>query len=465
MTPFIRLMVALSLGATITACATAQSQSRPPAPTARATALPADYPKPLRGDIHIRKVAEVGPGMVRLVKDPGSNDLYYLSPQGDVFFLSPQPGREVRGALAYSRGEIGGAPYALGLAFGPDRALYVVGNESEGARNRCVIRKGVVVGGGRKWSTLVRTEWYAKSNTQYDHLCNAIVVSPDGQYVYFNSGSRTDHGEVQTAEGAFPGLREIPLTASVFRVPANAADLVLPNDEAKLKAGGYLFAAGLRNAFDLAFNAAGDLIAVDNGPDANYSDELNWLREGHHYGFPWRFGGEDNPRRFADYDPAKDKRLSREFVAVQMNLYRNDPAFPKPPMAFTDPILNFGPDADQFQGADGSVRDASDLGRPLSGLTMHRSPLGLAFDVDNRLGGDFKGAGFLLSWGAVGGPQTDNGQDLLLIRLTKAGNAYRMSAEQIVVGFHNPIDSALIGDKLYVLDYGGRGAIWEIDFP
>jgi glucose/arabinose dehydrogenase len=462
----IRLIAALSMAAMLTACgAPAPSQSDVPTPTIRPTPLPADSPKPLRDDIRIRKVAEVGPGMIRLVRDPGSNDLYYLSPQGDVFYLSPQPDRETRGALAYSRSEIGGAPYALGLAFGPDRTLYVVGNEGEGPRNRCIVRKGVISGSGRTWSTLVRTEWYEKSNTQYDHLCNGIVVSPDGKSVYFNSGSRTDHGEVQTAEGAFPGLREVPLTAAVFRVPTNAQDLVLPNDQAKLKAGGYLFADGLRNAFDLAFNAAGDLIAVDNGPDANYPDELNWLRQGRHYGFPWRFGAEDNPQQFADYDPTEDKRLSWDFVAVQTKLYQNDPTFPKPPAPFTDPILNFGPDADQFQDADGEVRDASDLGRPLAGLTMHRSPLGLTFDVENRLSGDFKGAGFLLSWGAAGGPQTDRGQDLLLIRLTKTGDAYRMSATQIVTGFQNPIDSALIGNTLYVLDYGGQGAIWEIGLP
>jgi hypothetical protein len=446
-------------------CAPAQSHSLQLAPALRAATSPDDYPRPLRKDIRIRKAAEVGPGMMRLVKDPGSNDLYYLSSQGDVFYLSPQPGREVRGRLAHSRGEIGGAPYAMGLAFGPDRTLYVVGNEGNGPRNRCIVRKGVLSGSGRRWSTLARTEWYPKSNTQYDHLCNAVVVSPDGRYVYFNSGSRTDHGEIQTAEGNFPRLREAPLTAAIFRVPANAQDLVLPNDEAKLKAGGYLFAAGVRNAFDLAFNAAGDLIGVDNGPDANLPDELNWLRQGRHYGFPWRFGAEDNPQQFASYDPKKDKRLSNEFVAVQQKLYQNDPTFPRPPTAFTDPILNFGPDADQFQDVDGALRDASKLGRPLAGLTMHRSPLGLTFDVEGRLSGDFKGAGFLLSWGAAGGPQTDRGQDLLLIRLEKSGDNYRMNATQIVTGFQNPMDSALVGDKLYVLDYGGRGAIWEIALP
>lgn len=451
----------------LTACAGgAQRSAGSATPERRATRTPLPgYPQLLREDITLRKVAEVGPGMMRLVKDPGSNDLYYLSPQGDIYFLSPQPGRESVGRLAYSRREIGGADYAMGLAFGPDRALYVVGNQSEGARNRCIIRKGTLRGGGRVWSTLVRTDWYEKSETQYDHLCNGIAVSPDGRSVYFNSGSRTDHGEIQDAQGKWPNTREVPLSAAIFRVPADAQDLVLPNDEAKLKAGGHLFADGVRNAFDMAFNALGDLIAVDNGPDANFPDELNWIREGRHYGFPWRFADEDNPQQFPDYDPRNDKRLSEDFVAVRQKLYANDPTFPKPPAPFTDPIINLGPDADEYQDADGRLHDASALGRSLAGLTMHRSPLGLTFDTENALGGEFKGAGFLLSWGAAGGPHTDRGQDLLLIKLTKTGGDYRMTATQIATGFQNPMDSALIGNKLYVLDYGGRGAIWEISLP
>ncbi len=463
----LRFAAALAFGALLVACGSASPSAGAASASESAPARTPQpgYPVALRDDITIRKAAEVGPGMMRLVKDPGSNDLYYLSPQGDVFFLSPQPDREVRGSLAYSRSEIGGAPYAMGLAFGPDRTLYVVGNESQDSRNRCIIRKGVISGKGRTWSTLARTEWYPKSDTQFDHLCNGIAVSPDGKHVYFNSGSRTDHGEAQDAGGKWPGLREVPLTAAIFRVPAGAQDLVLPNDEAKLRAGGYLFADGVRNAFDLAFNAAGDLFAVDNGPDANFPDELNWIRQGRHYGFPWRFGDQDNPQQFPDYDPGADRRLSDDFVAVQQGLYANDPTFPPPPTAFTDPILNFGPDADQFQDANGQIRDASDLGQPLAGLTMHRSPLGLTFDVAGRLGGDFKGAGFLLSWGAAGGPHTDRGQDLLLIRLRKVGDDYHMNATQIVTGFQNPMDSALIGNKLYVLDYSGKGAIWEIGLP
>jgi glucose/arabinose dehydrogenase len=248
-------------------------------------------------------------------------------------------------------------------------------------------------------------------------------------------------------------------------MPTTARNLTLPNDEAKLKAGGFLFADGVRNTFDLAFLANGDLIGVDNGPDMTLPDELNWLREGRHYGFPWRYGDVDTPVAVKGFDPKADGRLSDDFVAVKQNLYQYDPDFPKPPAKFTDPIVNAGPDADQFQTADGKVQDASSLKQPLAGITAHRSPLGLVFDTANALSKDDKGSGFLVSWGAAGGDQTDKGQDLLQIKLTKKGDNYQMTATQIAKNFQNPMDSVLIGNRLYVLDYSGRGAIWEITYP
>jgi glucose/arabinose dehydrogenase len=138
----------------------------------------------------------------------------------------------------------------------------------------------------RVWSTLAETAPYPKSNTTFDHIFSGIVVSPDGQNVYLTSGSRTAHGEEESNQGKFPGVREVPLTAAIFRLPANGANLMLPNDEVELQAQGYYFARGLRNAFDLAFAPNGDLFASENGPDADYPEELNWIRRGHHYGFP-----------------------------------------------------------------------------------------------------------------------------------------------------------------------------------
>ena len=56
----------------------------------------------------------------------------------------------------------------------------------------------------------------------------------------------------------------IPLTSVLLRVPTTARNLILPNDEAKLQAGGYLFADGVRNAFDLAFRRTAETGARAN---------------------------------------------------------------------------------------------------------------------------------------------------------------------------------------------------------
>jgi hypothetical protein len=81
---------------------------------------------------------------------------------------------------------------------------------------------------------------------------------------------------------------------------------------------------------------------------------------------------------------------------------------------------------------------------------------------------DFRGdentfGAFLLSWGAAGGTLTDRGQDLLYLRLSKRGDNYETTATQIAREFKNPIDSVLIDNRLYVLDFG-TGTIWELTF-
>jgi hypothetical protein len=71
----------------------------------------------------------------------------------------------------------------------------------------------------------------------------------------------------------------------------------------------------------------------------------------------------------------------------------------------------------------------------------------------------------MVSWGAAEGSLPDPGRDLLDVKLTKAGATYQVKITQFVVGFDNPIDAALLGKKLYVLDWGGRGTIWEVSLP
>jgi glucose/arabinose dehydrogenase len=428
----------------------------------------ADGPVLLRSDITLRKVLEVGAGSIRLVRNPANGDVYLLKSEEGIFRLSNISASTSREKVA-SILDIKGA--GTGMAFGLDGTVYVVLNTTvDETKTQVVVRKGVPNDqDGFTWETLASSEPYPLSNTFYDHLYNGIVVSPDGQSIFINGGSRTEHGEVEDNDGAFPNTREVPLTSKILRLTTSSVELVLPNDEAALTEQGLIFARGTRNAYDLAFAPNGDLFAIDNGPDADYPDELNWIREGLHYGFPWRFGTQDNPQQFANYDPAKDLHLQSGFFATDNGLYHNDPDFPEPPGEFTDPIVNLGPDAMKYRGDDGKEHDAYADGGSLSTFTPHRAPLGLVFVTDSELPAQWRSEGntlsaFVLSWGAAAGTLSDQGQDLLHLQLTKTGDNYEAVTTQIAREFHNPIDAVLIENRLYVLDFGGTGAIWELTF-
>jgi hypothetical protein len=430
-------------------------------------------PRALDPQLQVRRLLSVPRNSICIARNPADGLLYVANASGELSRLDPRAASPALERVYASADH--GVRNAAGFAIGPDGAFYLTENLAQGNLNVATLTRGVMdaATGQRRWSILARTEPYPLSGNNFDHKVNGIAVSPDNRYVFVNSGSRTDHGEVQTNRGAFPEVREVPLSSAIFRLPVDGQELVLPADEAALRASGYLFAKGLRNAYDLAFDPAGELFATENGPDRDMDDELNWLRQGHHYGFPWRMGAEDNPEQFPDYDPAADRLLPPNFVAVQRGTYVNDPTFPPPPGPFTDPVVNVGPDADSFRNPeDGEPRDASDLGLTRSTFTAHRSPLGLVFDVERQLGGPYTGDGLVLSWtpgdpsgDSAAGPFLDPSQDLLHLELTRAGDNYQARVTRIADRFANPIDAALADNRLYVLEYGGNRGIWEITFP
>ena len=433
-------------------------------------------PKALRPDIQIRNILNtlsVSPS-VRIVKDPPNNTLYYLKRNGEIYRvdLGSSNSTLVYNSRNHNLGD------TQGMAIGPKGTIFLVGNADLGNnQTKGIIVKGVINSGTgqRVWSTLAESAGYPKSKTAYDHGFNGVVVSPDGKFIYVNSGSRTDHGEVQSANGLYPNTREVGLTACILRLPTNGKNLFLANNRATLKTAGYIFAEGIRNTFDMVFAPNGDLFGTENGPDRDMSEELNWLRPGGHYGFPWRIGGTDNPQQFPNYDPAKDRLLNPKFNAVQRGYFRNDPTFPiRPNVKLIEPIPNLGPDADSYRDPiDGKVKDASVLGQNVSSFTAHRSPLGLVFDTQGVMSPEFNRDGFMLSFTqgdptgeTIAGPFKDSSQDLLHLNLTKEGTTnYKLSATRIVEGFSNPIDAAIINDKIYVLEYGGNQGIWEITMP
>jgi glucose/arabinose dehydrogenase len=424
-------------------------------------------PQSLRSDITIEDVLAVEGDCVRLTYDPTSGMLYYLTLIGDIYRVDPAAATKTR---AYTAGdyELHGA---VGLTIDAAGTFYVLGNHIEGDYNTATVKRGVMEGGKRVWSMIAYTEPHPL-NTFYNHAFNAIEVSPDGKYLYINSGSRTDHGENQHTDGPLAGVREMPLTSKIFRIPLDADSLLLRSNIDSLRAGDYIFADGFRNTFDLAHAPDGELFGAENSSDHDDEEELNWIRKGNHYGFPWRMGTHDNPQRFPGYDPDGDPLLHDSSYARLNGWYHNDPTFPEPPasVVFTDPVLSVGPDGDKFRDPDnGQVRDASDLQLKLGTFTPHRSPLGLVFDTQRRLPGEFNGGGFVLSWSAsedaLIAPFADTSSDLLHVSLTKneIEDRYEARVTRVAHGFTHPIDAVLVGTSLYVIENAANAHLWRVE--
>ena len=95
------------------------------------------------------------------------------------------------------------------------------------------------------------------------HQANGIAFGPDG-YGYVSVGARSDHGENPLH----------PLEASVLRFNPNGGEIAP-------------YATGLRNTFDIAWDAAGRLYGADNSPDHGPPEEFNRIEAGQHHGFPY----------------------------------------------------------------------------------------------------------------------------------------------------------------------------------
>jgi glucose/arabinose dehydrogenase len=442
-----------------------------------------------RADIKARVVASGIGSAVRIARSPSSGSVYVLDINGGIHRIDSLatgarttvvPSNANPSVLEQATNARGLLDFRTvqGMAFGLDGKLYVVAN-SGSSSNVAVILRGTPSGAAWTWQEVARTAAYANSGTPFDHQWSGIVVGREVgiDYLYVNSGSRTDHGELQS------GSRELPLTAAMFRIRADLGGITLANDRAALVSAGYLFAEGLRNSFDPTFAPDGKLVSADNGPDADYHEELNWIQQGKHYGFPWRLGNEDNTIQFSWYDPTyitnryatpadnHDPRLHPGFHGYENKLYSFQSTLGTVPAAFTDPIMNVGPDADLYRDINTrGVNDASSRGEKIGTFTGHRSPLGLSYDASNALCSDFRGDAFVLSWGSAN-PIPDmgdaSGQDLLHLDVIPVAGAagFEVRTTRLVSGFDRPIDSIFIGNKLYVLENGASGRIFEISLP
>ncbi len=364
--------------------------------------------------------------------------------------------------------------------------IYVSGSIDNGNSITGIIKKATLpITGGGTWTTVAKSAPYSKSNSAFDHRMNAIDVDPSGQYLYLNSGSKSDHGEEND------GQRDVPLTTKIIRIPIASVNLRLANNDSLNP---YVYARGTRNSFGLAFDAAGNFFGTENAGDRDHPEELNWLREGHHYGFPWRLGGVNNPQQFAEYSPGISNgqwfsNTSTDYF-IQSNPvksigwveghFKTDPNFPQKPesLILTEPVINLGPNADMYRdttdftnASNSTIKDASVEGTKMTSFSPHLSPAGIIFDKVRYLSKDFKNDGFLVfcnSGGMASAFNSDNsGGALAQIKLTydASSDNYKANTTNIVTGFNSPLGVELYKNDLYVIEHDGTSpGIYKVSF-
>jgi len=436
------------------------------------TAFMIAQPKVTRSDITIRQAGVVGHNTVRIKQDPASGNLYVLQNNGIIQRVNWSAQGSASFTTIYQTSDHGlNAP--LGMIFGKDGTMFLVGNDSTGQFGTATIVKGVPDSAGsehRTWSIIAQTVAYPYGNI-YNHRMNGIVLNKQGDSIYVNSGAATDHGEMHG------GFREVGLTSIILKLPVNGRTIVLQNDREWLRSNGFLFAEGIRNTFDLAYGPNGDLFGVENSDDRDDPEELNLLQQGHHYGFPWRIGGDNTPQQYNPYNPHTDPLLSPSAWGggSLYTTYSNDPTYPPRPdsIVFTEPIPSIGPDADKFRDTtSGEVRNASALGLTISTFTPHRSVDGIVCDNYSLFTGNLKGGAFVISFSNSGliTALGDTSQDLLHVALTKQNGRYIAQVTKLISGVNSPLGIELVGNILYVVESGLQGnnnspKLWVITMP
>ncbi|RDC62776.1 c-type cytochrome [Adhaeribacter pallidiroseus] len=459
----------------------------PPASTANTPAAEANKegpeiktPTSLRPDIKVSHVMEIGPSAIRLFRHPVTGEFWYNTFEGDVYKISNIDKKDARYQKVFSATDHG-ITRLQGAVFYKN-SLFLCGNTSvnngKGTTGR-LVRYDFGNAGKPTLTEVFNTVEYGTNATTFDHGWNALEVSPDGKYIYVNTGARTDHGEVQDNRGAYPNARDNALTAKIYRFPIDAKNLLLPDDVQKLKADGYLFAEGVRNVFDMAFDPSGNLFGVSNSPDYDAPEDMFWLRQGRHYGFPWVFGGIDNPQQYPGWNPSPetDPFISKSAHAWIVKYFHDDPTFPKPPagVKFTPGVQNLGPAANEYRDvASGKVTDGDLTGQAVSTFNAHSSPLALFFDTKKVLSDEFKGDGFVMRYTGGGRAGTNDllrkeGRDLLHLKLSydPATDNYFVKTYRLVENFNAPVDAVLVGNEVYIMEYAGRSNahIWKITLP
>ncbi|QOV87588.1 PQQ-dependent sugar dehydrogenase [Humisphaera borealis] len=375
-------------------------------------------PKPPEG-FTLCEVARLPDFPTRLASDGKGGPLFVLCQSGDVYRVDrgrdPSLPRRVLEARSYLKA---GYWFTLGLMLDPDGRLYVVANERDDTVTPVMNRVTIFRTAPRSADavTLKQEPWlkveFPYEIKTFNHGVSHIAAGPDGCF-YVNSGSRTDAGE-EGEDPRFAQIGEIDLTACVWRIDPR-------NDPPRVE----VFARGLRNTYGFCWDARGRMIATDNGPNRDAPEELNFIEQGRHYGFPYAFSD------------------------LAERPYTHTPKAPKPAGEFVKPIPNLGPD--------GGYAD----GRAISTFTPHSCPSGIVC-----LGADFpeayRGAFLVARFGNMIPGSTASGFDLLRLDLQdNDGKPQGVKVHRMLSPLGRPIDVHHWGEGTIAICEYAR----EVTFP
>lgn len=208
------------------------------------------------------------------------------------------------------------------------------------------------------------------------HHNNGLIFGPDG-LLYLTLGSSTNNGPEENL-----------LNGTILRFQPDGS-------------GQEIFASGMRNPYDMAFDAAGHLFAPDNGCDPpeciDAPEELNHIVQGGQYGYP-------------------------EYVGI-------------PP-----------------QG--------SDTRAPILTFPTHTSPDGMLF-YDGNMFPEWKGDLFMAFFGSYLPGFTEVGRRVGRIELTPTGDTFQAIEYPFIGGLNRPLDLAVAPDgAIFVADFG-EGRIYR----
>ncbi|MCP5095868.1 MAG: hypothetical protein GY943_09970 [Chloroflexi bacterium] len=160
---------------------------------------------------------------------------------------------------------VGGFNTPTGIAFRPGTGqMYVssrVNNAGVGGESQVsIVGQGQLIGG----LPCCYTDF---------HAANGIAFGPDG-FGYVGVGGRADHGEILVGDRVGEQDERHPLEAAVLRFNPDSGEVSA-------------YARGLRNPYDIAWDANNQLWATDNSPDYGPNEELHRLVPGGEHGYPW----------------------------------------------------------------------------------------------------------------------------------------------------------------------------------